>query len=355
MAFRRAWMILALIGALLPRPSLAADTAGRLVPAQIQSTSFAGNRIGIAALRDVTVYLPPGYDESDARYPVIYYLSPFWEDEAAPFAQHGARELFDAAIAEGVIGGVIVVTADFGTPLGGSWYVNSPVTGNWEDFMVRELVPYVDAHFRTLANSESRGVAGDRMGGYGALRFGMRHPQVFGAVYALHPIGMGQGLQPMFSRPDWDLFARAGSIDELRADGFAQIFASIFQAHLPAPDRPPLFFDPPARRVDGRLEVDAALTRRLQDSFFLERQVGLYADNLKRLRGLKLDWGRGDTNPDHIVSLQAFTRVLDEYAVPYEAEEYRGGFGDRNWGADGRIYSDMLPFFRETLRFAPPS
>lgn len=92
----------------------------------------------------------------------------------------------------------------------------------------------------------------------------------------------------------------------------------------------------------------------MQDSFFLDRQVGRYADNLKRLRGLKFDWARGDTNPDHIVSLQAFTRVLDEYRVPYEAEEYRGGWGERHWGRDGRIYSEMLPFFRAQLDFVQP-
>lgn len=217
--------------------------------------------------------------------------------------------------------------------------------------MVRELVPHVDSHYRTLARPESRGVAGDRAGGYGAIRFGMRHPDVFGVVYALHPIGVGPGVQPMFSRPNWTLLANAGSLDDVRADGFSLIFTSIFQAHLPDPGRAPLYFAPPARRVGERLEVDAALTQRLQDSFFLDRQVGRHADNLKRLRGLKFDWGRGDANPDHIVSLQTFTRSLDEYGVPYEAEEYRGGWDDRRWDPDGRVYTDMLPFFQTKLFF----
>ena len=92
---------------------------------------------------------------------------------------------------------MIFVAVDMATPLGCSWYVNSPVTGNWEDFMVRELVPYVDANFRTLANRDSRGIAGDFMGGYGAIRFGMTHPEVFGTVYALHPVGTGSGIYTM--------------------------------------------------------------------------------------------------------------------------------------------------------------
>lgn len=342
---------LGLIAALAwtPAPAAAPAAGGQLVPGQIRSAAFAQSRIGIDPVRRITVYLPAGYADRTRRFPVIYFLSNFFEDQTAPFANNDAAKLFDAAIAEGVIGDVIVVTADFTTPAGGSWFVNSPATGNWEDFMVRELVPHIDASYRTLARPDSRGIAGDRMGGYGAIRFGMRYPDTFGSVYALHPIGIGQGVQTMFSRPNWALLANAKSLDDLRADPFSLIFTSIFQAHLPAPDRPPLFFAAPATLTGGQLQVDPALTQRLQDNFFLDRQVGRYADNMRRLRGLKFDWARGDANPDHIVSLQAFTRTLDEYRVSYEAEEYRGGWGDRHWGKDGRVYSDMLPFFRAHL------
>ncbi|MCI4591257.1 esterase family protein [Sphingobium sp. BYY-5] len=343
--------ILLLISTLAGASAIAAPKSGRVISAQIHSAAFSESRIGISPVRKMGIYLPAGYADHARRFPVIYFLSSFFEDETAPFANHEAATLFDEAIRKKVIGDVIVVTADFTTPAGGSWFVNSPVTGNWEDFMVRELVPYIDANYRTLAQRDSRGVAGDRMGGYGAIRFGMRYPEIFGSVYALHPIGIGQGVQTMFSRPNWTLLANARSMDDLRVDGFSQIFTSIFQAHLPAPDRPPLFFARPASMTGGRLDVDAALTQRLQDSFFLDRQVGRYAKNLQRLRALKFDWARGDANPDHIVSLQAFTRTLDEYGISYEAEEYRGGWGERHWGKQGRVYSDMLPFFREYLEF----
>ena len=89
------------------------------------------------------------------------------------FDQKGARGLFILAIAAGSIGKFILVSVDMMTPLGSSWYVNSPTTGNWEDFMVKELVPYVDAQFKTFSKSESRGIAGDFMGGYGAIGFGI--------------------------------------------------------------------------------------------------------------------------------------------------------------------------------------
>ncbi|OSZ63546.1 esterase [Sphingomonas sp. IBVSS2] len=335
--------------ALVATPAAAAST---LDHGRIDAASLRGNAAGLPSARGVTVYLPDGYAANRAkRFPVIYYLGNFFEDDRAPWANNGAQALLDQAVARGVIGSVIVVTVDCTTPAGGSWYVNSPATGNWEDFLSRELVAWVDARYRTLASRDSRGIAGDRMGGHGAIRLAMRHPEVFGAVYALHPIGMGPGLQTMFSRPNWQLLQDAKSIEDLRGDGFSLIFTSIFQAHLPDPARASLFFDPPARLKDGRLEVDAALTERLNASFFLERQVPAHADNLKRLRGFMFDWGRGDANPDHIVSLQAFTRTLDAFGIPYEAEEYRGGWGDRHWGEDGRIYTEMLPFFARKLVF----
>jgi S-formylglutathione hydrolase FrmB len=323
----------------------------RLETAKINSVHFAHNRIGVSSVHDVTVYLPDGYATSKKRYPVIYFLNSFGEDETAPFANNGAQAVFDAAMTDGTIGDVIVVTADFLTPLGMSWYVNSPVTGNWQDFMVRELVPYIDRNYRTLAKSESRGIAGDRMGGYGAIRFGMAYPDVFGAVYALHPVGTSNGVKMMQARPDWDRLHSAKTLDDVKADIYSQIFTTIYQAHLPNPDKPPLFVDLPATGKDATLSVDADLIARLQQSYFLDQLISQYANNLKRLRGFKFDWGRNDTLYDHVYGNQKFAYMLEEYGVPYEAEEFRGWWGERHWGPDGRVMTDVLPFFNSTLVF----
>lgn len=337
---------------LLLLAALPASAASRLETVTIESASLKANLIGAAAARSVTVYLPDGYDSPGRRFPVIYYLPNFFEDDRAVFANHDAQALLDAAIRDGVIPPVILVSVDATLPTGGSWFVNSPVTGNWSDFVTRELVPFIDRRWRTLPDAASRGVAGDRMGGYGAIRFGMTHPDIFGSVYALHPIGTGVGVQTMASRPDWGLLGRARSVDDLKSDGFSLIFTSIFQAHLPNPARPPLFFDSIARPGARGLEIDQAATERLHASFLLARLVPAYADDLRKLRGLKFDWARGDTVQDHLVSNEALTHVLDEFGVPYEAEEYRGGFGERHWSADGRVRTDLLPFFARHLAFA---
>jgi S-formylglutathione hydrolase FrmB len=116
-----------------------------------------------------------------------------------------------------VIGKFILVCPDMASLVGSSWYVNSPVSGNWEGFLVQELVPYIDANFRTLPSRESRGIMGMWMGAYGAIRLAMRHPEVFGSVYGMHPVGTGSGVQIMDSRPNWEVLATAKSMDDVTA------------------------------------------------------------------------------------------------------------------------------------------
>lgn len=237
------------------------------------------------------------------------------------------------------------------TPLGTSWFVNSPTTGNWEDFFIQELVPYIDTNFRTIASRDSRGLAGIFMGGYGAIRLGMRHADTFGSIYAMHPVGTGSGVKIMDSLPDWELLSKARSLDDVKKDGYTAIFTSIFQAHLPNPDKPPLFIDIPAHKENGQLQIDSALTARLRNSFLLEEMIPQYADNLKSLRGFKFDWARSDTNQDHVYSNQALTHKLNEYGIIHEAEEYNGAWGEPNWGPEGRIMTEVLPFFQKHLVF----
>jgi hypothetical protein len=97
--------------------------------------------------------------------------------------------------------------------------------------------------------------------------------------------------------------------------------------------------------------IDSKVTERLRDNFFLESMIPQYADNLKSLRGFKFDWARSDTNFDHVYSNQAFTHKLNEFGIAHEAEEYNGAWGEGIWSKDGRIYTEVLPFFQRHLVF----
>jgi hypothetical protein len=218
--------------------------------------------------------------------------------------------------------------------------------------MVQELVPYIDANFRTLGSRDSRGIAGIFIGGYGAIRFGMRHPDVFGSVYAMHPVGTGTGVSVSMTLPKWDILTDAKSMDDVKKDGRTQIFTTMFQAFLPNPDKPPLYIDLLARQQGDQLLIDSKLMDRFRNNFYLETMIPQYADNLKSLRGFKFDWSRLDGNYDHIWANQNFTRKLNEFGIPHQAEEYNGLSADSNWGFDGRVYTEVLPFFQKHLVYS---
>src|SRR3954469_25355671 len=76
----------------------------------------------------------------------------------------------------------IIVFADCFTALGGNQYINSSAVGNYADYLTKEIVPFVDAEFRTLASREHRGCFGKSSGGYGSLIHPMKYPQYWGAV-----------------------------------------------------------------------------------------------------------------------------------------------------------------------------
>jgi hypothetical protein len=335
-----------------PVSAAAANEKSQLVSRELRSKNIAQNKLGIDPTRKILVYLPAGYDDaSSQRYPVIYFLSnPFQETFRYDFDHHDAQALFDRAIAAGVIQKFILVAVDMTTPLGTSWYANSPTTGNWDDFMVQELVPYIDANFKTLPSRDSRGIAGIFIGGYGAIRFGMRHPDIFGSVYAMHPVATGTGVRFSMAIPNWDILLNAKSLDDVKKDGTTVIFASMFQACLPNLDKPPLFIDFLAHKEGTQLQIDPKLMDRFRNNLYLDAMIPQYADNLKSLRGFKFDWSRNDPNYDHVYSAQSFTRKLNEFGITHEAEEYNDTSGaDANWSPDGRLYTEALPFFQKHL------
>lgn len=159
---------------------------GTLVNLQFESDVLKGNPLGDPYERDLFVYLPPGYDEGGDNYPSVYCLTGFTgrgkmllNDNA--FTPNLAERM-DRLIAAGTIRPMIVVMPDCFTYYGGSQYINSSATGRYEDYLIDEVVPHVDANLRTIADRNFRAVMGKSSGGYGALVMGMRHADIFGLV-----------------------------------------------------------------------------------------------------------------------------------------------------------------------------
>jgi pimeloyl-ACP methyl ester carboxylesterase len=326
---------------------------GAVVTEHLVSSILRENRIGLNPERVVKVYLPPSYATSDRSYPVVYFCHTINWSAPQVFADGNMARRLERAFDAGVVGEFILVAADYTNPAMGSLYENSPVTGRWLDYTVQEVVPLIDRKFRTIARRESRAVIGDFMGGRGALKLAMTRPDIFGSVYALHPVATGWGRLPLsYLDIDWAGIHGARSLADVPQTGRTRIFLAISQAFLPNPDRLPFHCDFPMEMKDGRLQLDPANIRRMQQEFLLEESLDRNVENLHSLRGLAFDWGRFDPTQDHVFSNTIFSRKLTDLGVPHEAEEFAGNPWDKYWGDDGRFTTRVLPFLARHLEFA---
>ncbi|MGP7997570.1 MAG: alpha/beta hydrolase-fold protein [Streptosporangiaceae bacterium] len=164
-----------------------ADLAGRIDEHVITSELLHGNPLGDPAERPLWVYVPPGYDaDAGRRYPAVYVIQGYtghvamWRNRS-PYRQP-FPETADAVFRTGQAPGAIVVYVDAWTSYGGSQFVDSPGTGRYHSYLCNEVVPWVDAHYRTLDAAAHRAIMGKSSGGFGAMITPMLRPDLFGAL-----------------------------------------------------------------------------------------------------------------------------------------------------------------------------
>ncbi len=164
-----------------------ADLAGRIDEQVIRSELLRGNPLGDPHERPISVYLPPGYDQEPHRgYPAVYVIQGFtghvamWRNRS-PYRQP-FPEAADAVFASGEAPPAIVVYVDAWTSYGGSQFVDSPGTGRYHSYLCEEVVPWVDARYRTLPDAAHRAIMGKSSGGFGSMITPMLRPDLFGAL-----------------------------------------------------------------------------------------------------------------------------------------------------------------------------
>jgi S-formylglutathione hydrolase FrmB len=326
---------------------------GTLLTEKLTSTILKENKTGLDPVRQVKIFLPPGYETSGKSYPVVYFChSMFWDTDRM-FEDGNIVALMEKAFATGVVNEFIFVAADYRTPSTGSFYENSPISGRWLDFTVRELVPFIDNKFRTIRDRSSRAITGEFMGGRGAMKLAMTAPDVFSVVYSLHPVAFGNGDLPWMNiQIDWNKIYKAKSFADLDGDGRAMIFVTVCQAFLPNPARPPFYCDFFMEPVNGVPTLNVEKTIKAKNGFHLDESLAESAANLRSMRAIAFDWGRFDPNQAHVTSNRDFSRRMEDLGISHEAEEYRGGPHDRTWTGDGRFYNRLLPFLARNLVFS---
>jgi S-formylglutathione hydrolase FrmB len=333
---------------------------GRFEHRWIESQSLLGNPLGDPARRPLWVYLPPGYDDRDDRtYPSIYVLQgltgqvDMWWNRSA--FRPTTPEAIDALFTDSAVPPSIVVLVDAWTSLGGSQYVNSPGTGRYLDYLCDDVVPFVDATYRTTALPSHRGIVGKSSGGYGAMVVPMLRPKVFGAL-ATHS---GDALFEVCYLPDFRIAARA-----LR-DSYDSSFERFWEDFRSRPA-----FSKPADHIllntycmaacysadaDGSVNIpfDLSTGRLRQDVWqrWLQmdpvRMVAEHAGTLRGLRGIYIDAGRRDEVYLDL-GATAFSRELELAGVDHHFELHDAGHS----GVEYR-YPKALRFLTDCLAASP--
>jgi enterochelin esterase-like enzyme len=344
---RTSRLVVALALVLVVAVPAAAQTEGTLRFLKITSTALQGNLLGDPAEQDVAVYLPPGYDQGERRYPVLYLLHGF-AGGIADWTQHwDLKGAMDAVIGSGQTP-FLVVMPNGNTRLGGGFYLDSPVSGKWETYLLSELVPVIDRDFRTVSTPASRGIAGHSMGGFGALRLGMRHPEVFGSVYAMSPCCLDVADDIGHGNTAWKKAIGFRSPEDIgkavqEEDFYPVAIYALAAALSPNPRKPPFFVDLPMRHVRGELMPDDAVYEVWRTSL-LHAQLPSHRANLLRLRGIAMDYGTSDQFAHIITTTPQFSRELARLRIPHRLDVYDG---DHRQKIPERLKTHVLPFFAD--------
>jgi enterochelin esterase-like enzyme len=355
MAKRTVFLIACMASCLLPMaasaqvttevpPLVAGARSAILEKIKVHGSTLEGNLEGNAVDRDVLVFLPPGYHkDSKRRYPVVYALHGY-----SIGAEQWAGEIHVPQTIEGAFAlgskEMIVVLPDSKTVHNGSMYSSSVTTGDFENFVARDLVAYMDRNYRTLPRRESRGLVGHSMGGYGATRIGMKHADVFGALYIMSPCCLSARAAPS-AEIEKALAEAKTPADSAKLPFFARATLASAAAWSPNPDKPPLFLDLPVVNGEPQSDVLAKWAANAPLAF-----VDQYIVSLRRYSGIAIDVGDQDGLRVDTAKLQG---ELRRYGIPSTFEEYKG---THTSAVAVRFQNFVMPFFsKHLLTCSPPA
>jgi len=315
---------------------------GQIIYDTVYGKSLENNLVGDPPRRSTIVYLPPSYEQSQKRYPVVYLLhgngaiNLIWLN--GRLQNFNILAAMDSLIRTGKVKEMIIVMPDANNRFRGSHYANSSVTGNWLDFIAKDLVESIDQKYRTIASSSSRGLAGHSMGGRGSLNIAMKSPGVFGAVYAMSAGVMAFDSFPPVAEADWRKIIESPTATD---NGSIRVLG-LTAAHSPNPQVKPLLVDFPYEIVNGNLKRRDTIWQKWleHDPFHVARTKSA---NLRQLRGLAFDVGTSDM---FLSANRLLSDLLRSHGILHQFEEYDGDHINR---IGERLVTRMLPFFSQTL------
>ncbi|MET4895900.1 alpha/beta fold hydrolase [Sphingomonadaceae bacterium jetA1] len=344
-------LLLAAVLALVPMSMAPAQVATRpppMVPGakavtvehiRVHSPAIAGNLEGNSADREVIVVLPPDYARNRTRrYPVLYALHGYSIGAAQWTKEIHVPAAIEGAFARGVPP-MILIFPDSRTMHNGSMYSSSQTVGDFERFISHDLIAAIDARYRTIARRESRGLVGHSMGGYGTARIGMKHADMFGAIYMMSPCCLSPRMMARPEGTDEKLLTSLSSPrDSERLNWGQRAMLAAAAAWSPNPKNPPLYLDLPVKDGKTREDIVAKWLANTPLAF-----VDQYVAPLKSYRAIGLDVGAQDGLK---TDAQALHDALDRYGIAHRFEIYDGDHVNR---IGERFQEQVLPFFGRAL------
>ncbi len=309
----------------------------------IPAPSLEKNLVSEPTTQGITVYLPPSYQTGEKSYPVVYFLPGFGDDYAA--YGNSFKDAMDRLIASSKVKEMIVVTINGNNVIGGSFFYNSPTTGNWEDFVVKDVVSYVDTNYRTIKDAKSRGISGHSMGGFGAINAAMHNPEVFSSLYSMSPgIFAPGGLE----ESPFALTEEAVNTLETLTSYIQGDFANAYGAAF-LPDSKGPFMKYPLKKVNGKIVKDEALAKQWESGYGgIDEKIKKYGDNLKKFKSIVIEYGKQDEFAWIPKGCDYFSQKLTEAGITNKLVSFDGNHQDQ---AIKRYEEFALPFFSEQLAF----
>jgi len=301
---------------------------------KVPGPSLAGNLEGNATEREAMVVLPPSYKTSpNKRYPVVYYLHGFAIDGRNFYNYMKVPE----AVARNAAAGneFIVVVPDTLTKLGGSMYSSSVTTGDFKAFIAKDLVSYIDSHYRTIANRGGRGLAGHSMGGYGTWTVGMTYPEVFDSIWAQSACCVSPRVETVESAQK---LSSVPIEQGVKGDFGTRAALSSMVAWSPNPKNPPYYADPPFK--DGK--VDELVMAQWANNSPLAMVAG-HVPALKSFDAIGTDVG---TKDGLIRDDTMMHEELEKFGIAHTWLTYEGTHTDK---IAQRFDEIVLPFFAKHL------
>ena len=329
------------------------------------------NLIGEDGSKIIRVYLPPSYEFTEKRYPVIYVLHGF--NGTSKSLTRKMKSAMDRMIGSEEIQEAIVVFVDGSNRFGGSQYLSSPTIGDYETYIRRDLVDWIDRQYRTIPHRDSRGITGFSMGAYGSMHLSLKYPEVFGVVVAQAGtydfeddliqtfaeyggviISLMEPLKQKSGDEFWDALNALADSDALKRISLPFRNGLAYLAGVASnPDNPPCYLDLPYRLKAGvpPWERDEEVWERIIENDIiheLERYLSRLKQNPRRpvrLNGIKLVHGLEDETA-LFRQAEALDQKLTEFGIDHEFVTHGGGHTF--------IAEESLQFMAKHLSFEPP-